>query len=54
MDIKSKFAFSNNCYKEIVNLISDVLVQQVALKSRYALWKIVVSVITVCFSGKRS
>ena len=25
MAIKSKFAFSNNCYKEIVNLISDVL-----------------------------
>jgi hypothetical protein len=25
MTIKSKFAFSNNCYKELLNLISDVL-----------------------------
>ncbi|KAL5647825.1 hypothetical protein ACJX0J_042180, partial [Zea mays] len=25
MAIKSKFAFSNNCYKELLNLISDVL-----------------------------
>jgi hypothetical protein len=25
MAIKSKFVFSNNCYKELVNLISDVL-----------------------------
>ena len=25
MAIKSKFAFSNNCYKELINLISDVL-----------------------------
>ena len=25
MAIKSKFAFSNNCYKELMNLISDVL-----------------------------
>jgi hypothetical protein len=25
MSIKSKFAFSNNCYKELLNLISDVL-----------------------------
>jgi hypothetical protein len=25
MAIKSEFAFSNNCYKEILNLISDVL-----------------------------
>jgi hypothetical protein len=24
MNIKSKFAFSNNCYKKLVNLISDV------------------------------
>jgi hypothetical protein len=24
MGIKSKFAFSNNCYKEILNLINDV------------------------------
>jgi hypothetical protein len=23
--VKSKFAFSNNCYKELLNLISDVL-----------------------------
>jgi hypothetical protein len=23
--IKSKFGFSNNCYKELLNLISDVL-----------------------------
>jgi hypothetical protein len=27
MDIKSKFAFSNNCYKEVLNLISDVLLE---------------------------
>jgi hypothetical protein len=25
MAIKSKFAFLNNCYKELLNLISDVL-----------------------------
>jgi hypothetical protein len=25
MAIKSKFALSNNCYKELLNLISDVL-----------------------------
>jgi hypothetical protein len=25
MAIKSKFAFSNNCYKELLKLISDVL-----------------------------
>jgi hypothetical protein len=25
MAIKSKFAFSSNCYKELLNLISDVL-----------------------------
>jgi hypothetical protein len=25
MAIKSKFAFSNNCYKEVLNMISDVL-----------------------------
>jgi hypothetical protein len=25
MDIKSKFAFSNTCYMELLNLISDVL-----------------------------
>jgi hypothetical protein len=25
MAIKSKFAFSNNCYKELLNLISDVI-----------------------------
>jgi hypothetical protein len=25
MAIKSKYAFSNNCYKELLNLISDVL-----------------------------
>jgi hypothetical protein len=25
MAIKSKFAFSNNCYKELLSLISDVL-----------------------------
>jgi hypothetical protein len=46
--IKSKFAFSNNCYKELLNFISDVLlenhkghvpVQEVALKSRYGLQK---------------
>jgi hypothetical protein len=27
MDIKSKFAFSNNCYIELLNLISDVLLE---------------------------
>jgi hypothetical protein len=27
MAIKSKFTFSNNCYKERVNLISDVLLE---------------------------
>jgi hypothetical protein len=27
MAIKSKFAFSNNCYKELLNLISDVLLE---------------------------
>jgi hypothetical protein len=27
MDIKSNFAFSNNCYKELLNLISDVLLE---------------------------
>jgi hypothetical protein len=27
MAIKSKFAFSNNCYKELLNLISDVLLK---------------------------
>jgi hypothetical protein len=27
MAIKSKFAFSNNCYKELLNLISDVLIE---------------------------
>jgi hypothetical protein len=27
MAIKSKFAFSNNCYKELLNLISDVLME---------------------------
>jgi hypothetical protein len=27
MTIKSKFAFSNNCYKELLNLISDVLLE---------------------------
>jgi hypothetical protein len=47
MATKSKFAFSNNCYKELLNLISDVLpenhkmrhvsVQEVALWSRYGL-----------------
>jgi hypothetical protein len=44
MATKSKFAFSNNCYKELLNFISDVLpenhkghvpVQEVALESRY-------------------
>jgi hypothetical protein len=25
MSIKSKFTFSNNCYKELLNLISDVI-----------------------------
>jgi hypothetical protein len=25
MAMKSKFTFSNNCYKELLNLISDVL-----------------------------
>jgi hypothetical protein len=25
MAIKSKFAFSNDCYKELLNLISDVV-----------------------------
>jgi hypothetical protein len=25
MSIKSKFAFSNNCYKELINLVSDIL-----------------------------
>jgi hypothetical protein len=25
MAIKSKFAFSNNCYKELLNLIRDVI-----------------------------
>jgi hypothetical protein len=46
MAIKFKFAFSNNCYKEFLNLISDVLpknhkenvpVQEVALGYWYAL-----------------
>jgi hypothetical protein len=27
MAIKSKFAFSNNCYKELMNLISNVLLE---------------------------
>jgi hypothetical protein len=27
MGIKSKFAFSNNYYKEVLNLISDVLLE---------------------------
>jgi hypothetical protein len=27
MAIKSKFAFSNNCYKELLNLIRDVLLE---------------------------
>jgi hypothetical protein len=47
MAIKSKFVFSNNCYKELLNLISDVLpenhkhvsAQEVALWSQYELQK---------------
>jgi hypothetical protein len=27
MAIKSKFAFSDNCYKELMSLISDVLLE---------------------------
>ena len=37
MTIKSKFEFLNNCYKELLNLISDVSVEEIALRSWYEL-----------------
>jgi hypothetical protein len=35
MAIKSKFAFSNNCYKELLNLISDVLPENHKMSKDY-------------------
>jgi hypothetical protein len=65
MAIKSKFAFSNNCYKELLNLISDVLLenhkmpkdmyQSKKLLSRLGMdyEKSMSMTITVCFSRRR-
>jgi hypothetical protein len=65
MAIKSKFAFSNNYYKELLNLISDVLPENHKIpKDMYQSKKLfsclgmhyekLMSVtINVCFSGRR-
>jgi hypothetical protein len=65
MAIKSKFAFSNNCYKELLNLISDVLLENHKMaKDMYQSKKLLSGLgmdyeklmfvtITVCFSGSR-
>jgi hypothetical protein len=37
MTIKSKFVFLNSYYKELLNLISDVSVEEIALRSWYEL-----------------
>jgi hypothetical protein len=65
MAIKSKFAFSNNCYKELLNLISDVLPENHKMpKDMYQSKKLLSGLgidykklmsvtITVCFSRRR-
>jgi hypothetical protein len=65
MAIKSKFAFSNNFYKELLNLISDVLLENHKMpKDMYQSKKLLSGLgmdykksmsvtITVCFSGRR-
>jgi hypothetical protein len=65
MAIKYKFAFSNNCYKELLNLISDVLSENYQMpKDMYQSKKLLLGLgmdheklmsvkITVCFSGRR-
>jgi hypothetical protein len=65
MGIKSKFAFSNNCYKEFLNLISDVLPENHKMpKDMYQSKKLLLGLgmdykksmfvtITICFSGRR-
>jgi hypothetical protein len=65
MAIKSKFAFSNNYYKELLNLINDVLLENhKMLKDMYQSKKLLSSLgmdyeklmfvtITVCFSRRR-
>jgi hypothetical protein len=65
MAIKSKFAFSNNCYKELLHLISDVLPENHKMpKDMYqskkslsgSVWttkKSMFVIIIVCFSGRR-
>jgi hypothetical protein len=65
MAIKSKFAFSNNFYKELLNLTSDVLPENHEIpKDMYQSKKLLSGLgmeyeksmsmtITVCFSGRR-
>jgi hypothetical protein len=65
MAIKSTFAFSNNCYKELLNLISDVLPdnhkiprtctspRSYSLVSVWTTKKSMSVTIIVCFSGMR-
>jgi hypothetical protein len=62
MAMKSKFAFSNNCYKELLNLISDVLpnnhkipkdmyeLKKSCLLSVWSMRRLMYAKITTCFS----
>jgi hypothetical protein len=64
MAIKSKFAFSNNCYKELMNLISNVLLENHKMpkdmsqskKLLLFLWmdykKLISVIIIICFSRR--
>jgi hypothetical protein len=64
MTIKSKFTFSNNCYKELLNLIIDVLLnnhkmpkdmyhsKKCCLLSVWSMRRLMCSKIIVCFSTK--
>jgi hypothetical protein len=63
--VKSKFAFSNNCYMVLLNLISDVLLENHKMpKDMYQSKKLLSGLgmdykksmsltITICFSGRR-